>query len=140
MPLKDAQSLPLLYWSYALLAFCIILVLFSYQFSIAGHLKAKEYWESKQRGADESFPYGHAEFVKWLNRASGILFVLGVSFVVAFVILNLHHEANMARANDGAYIKTPANGNGEERGSLIKAPAKPQTATNSSGSGQSKKK
>lgn len=125
VPLKDAQDLPVLYLAYILLSTCIVFVLFSYQFSIAGHLKAKAYWEAKSGGADGPFPYGYAEGVKWLNRASGILFFLGVSLVVAFVIVNLHHEANMALTKDGAYIRTPSSGTGEERGSLIKAPAKP---------------
>ena len=134
IPLKDAEHLGLLYASFILLGSCIISVLVSYQFSISGQLKAKEYWEKKKRtGADEDFPYGHANCVKWLNRIGGLLFGLGVSLVVLFVIFNIHSEAKMARTNDGAYIKTPANSNDEDRGSLIKAPAKPAPAQPSSG-------
>ncbi len=45
VPLKDAELLWILYLSFILLAFCIVSVLFSYQFSIAGLFKAKEYWD-----------------------------------------------------------------------------------------------
>jgi uncharacterized protein involved in cysteine biosynthesis len=89
VPLRVAQFLSFLYLSYALLAACIVLVLFSYQFSIAGNLRAKKYWDELQVGNETKFPYGHANWVKWLNRSSGILFVSGVSLIVAFVILNI---------------------------------------------------
>lgn len=133
VPLKDAVYLWLLYSSFVMLALCIMLVLFSYQFSISGQLKASDYWENKKSGADEVFPYGHATCVKWLNRIGGFLFGIGVSLVVLFVIFNIHGEAKMARANDGAYIKTPANSNDEQRGSLIKSPPKPAPTQPSSG-------
>jgi len=134
----------LLYSSFALLALCIMLVLFSYQFSISGQLKAKEYWENKKKnGADEAFPYGHATCIKWLNRVSGVLFGIGVLLVVFFVILNISEAkmgSNRGMANDGALIKAPADGSGEERGSLVKAPAKPAPAQpSSSGTNQPKK-
>jgi hypothetical protein len=132
VPLKDAEFLSLLYSSFALLVLCIMLVLFTYQFSISGQLKAKTYWENKRAGADEGFPYWHARCAKWLNRISGVLFGTGVLLIVLFVISNIHKEATVARATDGAYIKAPANSNGEERGSLIKAPAKPAPAPVSS--------
>lgn len=148
VPLQDACALPLLYTSFILLGMCIMLVLFSYQFSISGHLKAKEYWEKKQAGANDPFPYRHADLVKRLNRISGFLFGFGVSSVVLFVILNLHHEAamqtNRGIAQDGALMKTPSNKGSEERGSLIKAPAQPATSKPSSpasgGNDSSKKK
>lgn len=142
VPLKDAVFLYLLYSSFALLAACIMLVLFSYQFSISGQLKAKEYWENKKNtGKEEAFPYGHATCIKWLNRVSGVLFGIGVLSIVFFVILNIS-EAKMGNnrgiAQDGALIKTPSNGG--ERGSLIKAPPKPAPAqSNTSGNNQPKK-
>lgn len=141
VPLKDAGYLSLLYVSFVLLGLCVISVLLSYQFSISGQLKAKAYWESeKNNPGGRAFPYGHAECAKWWNRLSGLLFGFGISFTVLFVILNIQSEAKMARTTDGAYIKTPTNNNGEERGSLVKAPAKPaQAQPNSNGSNQPKK-
>ena len=137
VPLKDAEHLSLLYSSFALLALCIVLVLFSYQFSISGQLKAREYWESKKNGVDEDFPYWHATCLSWLNRTSGVFFGIGVLSVVLFVTLNIN-EAKMGSSRrvtqDGALMKTPANGNSEERGAPIKAPAKPApTQPNPSG-------
>jgi hypothetical protein len=144
VPLKDAEYLFLLYSSFALLASCIILVLFSYQFSISGQLKAKDYWENERNhGTPQAFPHWHAECIKWLNRFSGVFFGIGVLLVVFFVILNIKSEAKMAMANDGALIKAPANGSREERGSQIKAPAKPApappSASNANGKNQSTK-
>lgn len=128
VPLRDAEWLWLLYCSYILLGLCILLVLFSYQYSIAGYFKAIEYWEERQKGNNPSFPHGHANRVKRINRASGIFFGLGISLLIVFAMLNIHNNRgiNMSNhregTNDGAYIKTP--NNGEERGSLIKAPPK----------------
>jgi hypothetical protein len=134
VPLKDAEFLFLLYSSFVLLALCIILVLFSYQFSISGQLKAHDYWEKRKTGIDEAFPYLHAVCVMWLNRISGVFFGIGVLLVVFFVVLNIS-EAKMGRdrgmAQDGALIKAPAD-NGEQRGSIIKAPPKPAPAQPSS--------
>jgi hypothetical protein len=56
VPLKDAEFLCLLYSSFGLLALCIMVVLFSYQFSISGQLKAKEYW-SARRLVPAKFPH-----------------------------------------------------------------------------------
>jgi hypothetical protein len=148
VPLQDACDLPLLYSSFILLGMCIMLVLFSYQFSISGHLKAKKYWEEKQAGADMPFPFGHAILVKRVNWGSGFLFGCGVSFLVLFVILNLRNEANMktnrSMAMDGAHMKTPSSNYTEDRGSLLKAPAQPATTKPNppatGGSDSSKKK
>lgn len=126
VPLRGAHLLDLLYLSFGLLAACVCLVLFSFQFSIAGQLRAKGYWERRKSNPDEPFPYLYAKAAKWINWLSGALFGLGVILVVSFVVYNLHYEVNMARTTDGAYIKTPSRG--EERGSVIKAPAKPAPA------------
>jgi hypothetical protein len=146
VPLKDAVHLSLLYSSLASLALCIMLVLFSFQFSISGQLKARDYWESKKAGVDEDFPYWHATCLSWLNRTSGVCFGIGVLSVVLFVTLNIR-EVKMGSSRrvtqDGALMKTPANGNSEERGAPIKAPAKPAPAqpdsSGSNGSNQPKK-
>jgi hypothetical protein len=130
VPLKDAEYLCLLYSSFALLASCIMLVLFTFQFSISGQLKAKDYWDNRKTGVDEHFPYWHASCIKWLNRISGVLFGIGVLLIVSFVILNISEAkmgSNRGIAQDGAYIKTPFNSNNEERGSHIKSPAKTGT-------------
>lgn len=130
VPLKEAEYLWVLNLSFILLAFCIMLVLFSYQFSIAGLFKAKEYWDNQLVGKkDIEFPYGYARHIKLVNRISGVLFLMGVSSLVLFVILNLNHEANMLNdrtgVKDGAYLKTPSNGSSEDRGSHLKAPPPP---------------
>jgi hypothetical protein len=155
VPLKDAEFLPILYTAFILLGCCIMLVLFSYQFSISGHLKAKEYWDNRLTGNENAvFPLRHAKFVKWVNWIPGILFGLGVSLLVIFVILNLHHEAQMSNIStmgnsavkDGAYMKTPPPGQKVEKGAHIKVPPQPtpQQAPSpntggSGGSGQTKK-
>jgi hypothetical protein len=140
VPLEIAKLLPLLYWSCGLLAACVCLVLFSFQFSIAGQLKAKEYWERRKSNPDEPFSYRRATIAKFINWGGGVLFGVGVVLSVSFVIYNLQLGAIMSgksiRTGDGAYIKTPANG--EERGSLIKAPAKPAPAQPSSSGGNRK--
>ena len=148
VPLKDADFIWLLYISFSLLAFCILLVLFSYQFSISGNMKVKDYWDSRANGShDRDFPMAYARIIKWLNRVSGLLFGLGVCSLVLFVILNLNHEANMKGktivAMDGAHIKVPQSGDTVEKGAHIKVPvlpAKPQAAptSNSSNGNQSK--
>jgi hypothetical protein len=94
VPLKDAEFLPILYTAFILLGCCIMLVLFSYQFSISGHLKAKEYWDNRLVGNENAaFPLRHAKFIKWVNWVAGIFFGLGVSSHVIFVILNMYHES-----------------------------------------------
>ncbi len=130
VPLKEAEYLWILNSSFVILALCIMLVLFSYQFSIAGLFKAKDYWDGMLAGKkDVKFPYGFASHIKLVNRISGILFLLGVSSLVLFVILNLNREASMSNnrgiANDGALIKTPSSGATEDRGSHLKAPSPP---------------
>jgi hypothetical protein len=113
VPLKDAELLWILYLAFVLLALCIVTVLFSYQFSIAGLFRAKEYWDSLLAGnKDAKFPYAFARHIRRVNKVSGILFLLGVSSLVLFVILNVNHEANNpidrnAVTTNGANIKAP---------------------------------
>lgn len=123
VPLPSAIHTWLLYWAYASLVVCIASVLFSYQFSIAAHWKAKEHWERKKDGKESDFPYGHATIIPWINRSSGLVFAMGVFFLALFVILNLKNEANM---------KAPSSGNAEERGSCMKVPPKPAPTNQSS--------
>jgi len=132
VPLKEAELLWLLYLAFALLVICIFSVLFSYQFSIAGLFKAKEYWDHRLLGKDTDFPYAYARYIRLVNRISGILFLLGVCSLVLFVILNLNHEANLpsnpATAQDGAYSRVPSGSETLETGANIKLPPPPQTA------------
>lgn len=149
VPLKDAAFLALLYISFCSLAACIMLVLFSYQYSISGNFKAKAYWEERRDGNLKiKFPMKHAENIKRINRLSGFLFGAGVLLLVLFVIINLHQEVkvsatNRGIANDGALLRVPPSNQGEERGSHIKVPTAPPTTNtnpkNDGGNNQSKK-
>jgi len=95
--LDQSVSRGLLYASFILLAACTILVLLSYQISNQGQYAAKEYWED-QKGKDRkmAFPYGYAQLIRVMNWGTGILFCAGIVSSVAFVIVNLHHQAAMA--------------------------------------------
>ena len=135
--LSDAYALCALYAAWILLGACVMLVLFSFQFSIAGNFKAKQHWEDLASDPDLTFPYGHAKAIKWLNRICAGIFGLGVSFLLAFIIWNIHKEAVMPRIQDGSNMRTPQQGDWVQKGSNIKAPpppAKPAQANPSSGS------
>jgi hypothetical protein len=130
VPLHSAELLWILYLSFVSLALCIVSVLFSYQFSIAGLFKAKAYWDNMLAGKkDTKFPYTYADRIKVVNKASGILFLLGVSSLVIFVILNLGREATMPNkwslTQDGSYIRVPPSGEKVEKGAHIKVPPSP---------------
>jgi hypothetical protein len=125
--LPDTDMLWALYTAWILLGLCIMLVLFSYQYSIAGNFKAKHYWENVNTNLDLKFPYGYATSIKWLNRVSGVLFGLGVFFLVLFIICNIRTEAAMSpRILDGSNMRTPQQGDLVQKGSNIKAPPAPQ--------------
>jgi hypothetical protein len=86
----------LLYASFCLLALCTMLVLLSYQMSNHAHYAAKEYWENQKDGdGKREYPYGFAVVIRFLNWSTGILFCAGIAFSVCFVVVNIHHEANM---------------------------------------------
>jgi hypothetical protein len=130
VPLNDAIYLWFLYLSFILLVLCVFSVLFSYQFSIAGLFKAKEYWDNLLVGKkNATFPYIYAHRIGIINRISGSFFFFGVVSLVLFVILNLNHEATMqnnrSATKDGAYLKIPSNDNTIEKGAHIKAPPPP---------------
>jgi hypothetical protein len=91
VPLKDAICVPVLYTAYVLLIVCIGHVLYSYQYSIKGHTKAKEYWEKKSRNEEAEFPYSHAERIPKMNRNSGLIFGAGLLSLAVFVTFNIHH-------------------------------------------------
>lgn len=124
--LSDAEVLWSLYVAWILFGLCIMLVLFSYQYSIAGNFKAKLYWENLNTNPDMEYPHGHASSIKWLNRVSGVLFCLGVFFLVLFIICNIRKEAAMSPiALDGSNMRTPQQGDVLQKGSNMKAPPAP---------------
>jgi hypothetical protein len=133
VPLASARCLWSLYLSFLLFAVCIMVVLFSYQFSISANVKVKEYYDKKLAGyIDPKFPNLHALLVTWVNRASGIVFALGVCSIVTFVIINLRTEADMAHDNrkgglaeDGAPVKVPYQPDYLKKGQQIKTPPPP---------------
>ena len=131
VPLPTAIWKGTLYVSFALLAGAIILVLFSYQFSILGNQKARSYWVERSAGRIVPFPTRVAAMALLLNRLCGVVFAAGVIATVVFVIANLHKEAKMANRpeyndmNGGQCIKVPGGSGTEERGSLLKVPAQP---------------
>ena len=151
VPLETAAYAFLFYGALATLLLCILCVLFSYQLSICGHYKAKEFWEKKRCGADNSgFPYRFADRVRRVNVISGILFLLGIIFLVTFIVLNVVRERSMTErrhqfaaqtVQKGANLKAPAQApaqGGFERGAHLKVPASvpaPATQTQQGGSG-----
>jgi hypothetical protein len=89
VPLSQAILRGLLYASYLSFATAIVLVLFSFQFSIAGNVKAKEYWDERKTGKRPDFPYTFSRQVRWLNWSCVLVFVLGVFFSGVFVAINV---------------------------------------------------
>jgi hypothetical protein len=103
VPLPSAIHLWALYLALGLVASCMLLVLFSYQFSITVNMMVKDYWEQEaSRIKDPSmaipneFPNHNAKRVSFLNRFNGILFAAGVVLLLIFVFTNLHHERRLS--------------------------------------------
>jgi hypothetical protein len=119
----------LLYGSFVTLGFCVLLVLASFQVSIFGHDKAKDYWENRKDGdAKLLFPYGFAKKIRLLNIATGVTFMLGIILCMAFVIINLHREATMSNkpiAKDGLNTRVPAPLDVLQKGANMKVPPPP---------------
>lgn len=138
VPLKSAVHVGLFYGTASLLVLCVLCVLFSYQLSIAGHYRAKSFWENKKPGDDNSkFPYRIAERVRLVNIISGVLFFAATILLVLFIILNVVKERNMNESSDpiksyltqdGSNPKKPAQiptSGGFDRGSHLKVPVGP---------------
>jgi hypothetical protein len=142
VPLASAVHTWLLYTAYILLVLCIGLVLFSYQYSIHGHCKAKEYWEKIRDGEEAKFPFSHATQIAIMNRISGVIFAVGALLLSLFVITNIHHQIKLptknAEGSQRASMNTSSN-DPEKRGSNIKIPARPasQQPASSTNSNQS---
>jgi len=141
VPLKVAVWLCLFYGSLAGFILCILTVLFSYQFSIRGHFKAKEFWENKRPGDDNSkYPFSMAKLIRGINWFSGSFFFLAIVFLGIFIIKNVSEERNMPEnseplkvmvVHEGANLRTPLPTqlpNDFNRGAHIKVPAQPQSA------------
>ena len=110
VPLKDAVHL----WEFDValgcLLGCVCLVLLTFQYSIHSHLQLARYWEKKgkslQAADDEKTKINNeleelrlrlsrkGIWIKRLNWVSGVLFGLGVIFLVAFVLVNMHRAAH----------------------------------------------
>jgi hypothetical protein len=134
-PLKSAIWPVLFYMTLSLLVLCILSVLTSYQLSIAGHYKAKSFWENKKPGEDNSnFPYHLANWVRRVNLLSGILFFLAIILLVVFMIANVMKERTMTEkpeqigemiVQEGSHIKVPRPGVSQES-RIIDTPAPAQ--------------
>jgi hypothetical protein len=112
VPLKDAAHLWVFDTAICSLLACVCLVLGTFQYSIHGHFRLVEYWELKEKWLQATedakmeingqinklwtWLNHKADRIKLANRASGVLFVVGAIFLVIFVIMNVHREANLA--------------------------------------------
>jgi hypothetical protein len=110
VPLKDAVFLWTLYSAWGFLLSCICFVLASFQYSIEGHFGVARYWElrgnarlseaEKRQEIDQNIDQlwtqldARATWGRHWNKASGVLFAIGVLFLVGFVILNVHRQAH----------------------------------------------
>jgi hypothetical protein len=127
VPIKEADFRGLLYTSLILISACLLSVLVSYQVSIFFHYEVADFWrESKDGDAAPTFPMIGAAIVRGWNVANGLMFAIGVGFIVAFVVTNIHTQAkekqSMAKssyATDGMPLKIPSH---VERGQNIKIP------------------
>jgi hypothetical protein len=115
VPLKYAVHLWVFDSALGLLLGCVCLVLGTFQYSIHGHFRLVEYWDKKREwleAPDEKkariaaelklswhWLSGMADRIKVVNRASGVLFVTGIVFIVIFVGTNLHRAAHLAPAS-----------------------------------------
>ena len=111
VPLKDAVHLWVFDWALVLLLVCVGVVLGSFQYSIHGHFRLVQYWEKKKElleAPEEKKDVLAAELnarweclkrkatrIKFANLASGVLFVVGTIFLIAFVGINMHREAHL---------------------------------------------
>jgi hypothetical protein len=131
VPLNQAILRGLLYASYLSFATAIVLVLFSFQFSIAGNVKAKKYWDERKNGTKSDFPYTFSKQITWLNWSCGLVFVLGVLFSGVFVAINVQRETTMVdkvrtmEMDGGQHLKAPASSGEVQKGSTMKVPPPP---------------
>jgi hypothetical protein len=112
VPLKDAVHL----WEFDLalgfLLTCVCLVLGTFQYSIYCHLQLAEFWKKNKELLEEkegaitvselqkrhTLLEGRSDRIKLLNWGSGVLFAVGVIFLLIFVMTNMHREAHLEPA------------------------------------------
>ena len=102
----QAEWLGLLYGSWVVLTAAVLTTILSFRVSqraIDEQLKRAEdyYLHGKQDTLSKSLA---ARFTDWLNDASGILFVLGVSLTTAFVLINIERSTNMSNERKGNQV------------------------------------
>ncbi len=153
VPLKDAVHLWVFDLALVLLLVCVGVVLFSFQYSIHGNSRLVEYWERMTESLVASGDEKNAidddlnKRLKWLNRkekrievvnrASGVLFILGAILLGVFVVINMHHEAHFPTsfANAPAKQTTPCVANGPTQLDQKNNTTLDQAPRNSSGTG-----
>lgn len=109
VPLKDAVHL----WEFDLaLGFlfgCVCMVLGTFQYSIHCHLRLADYWKLRKESLEakdgasativseleerRTWLDGRTRKIRGVNWGSGVLFVIGVLFLLVFVMTNMHREA-----------------------------------------------
>ena len=127
VPIKDAEFRGLLYTALILVSACLLSVLISYQVSNYFHYKVANFWhETKSADSSAQFPMLGAAIVRGWNVANGLMFAVGVGFIVGFVVTNIHVQAKEKEimktskyATDGMPLKIPAH---IDRGQNIKIP------------------
>jgi hypothetical protein len=121
-------ELGFLYCSLIVMCGCLLSVLASYQLSIHVQYKVADYWaKRKDKMCTPEFPMRGADAVRALNILDGILFTIGISLAVLFVVVNIHISAKelsqmmkLGHANDGAPIRVPSDV--VEKGQNVKMP------------------
>ncbi len=143
VPLKDAIYLWTLYSAWVFLLSCICFVLASFQYSIQGHFGVARFWEltGNARSAEAQQKQEIAQNIdhlwtqldaraKWgrhWNKASGVLFAIGVLFLVGFVILNVHRQARPIPEPSQPARSDPVKSE-PSQGRTSKVPPSPQTS------------
>jgi hypothetical protein len=106
VPLQRAEWLSLLYGSWLVLAGAVLCTIFSFwvsQRAIDVQLKkADDYYLRNDQAALSKSRI--AKLTDWVNAASGILFVLGVSLTTTFVIVNVERGLRMSGEKKGDQV------------------------------------
>ena len=102
----QAEWLCLLYGSWVVLTAAVFTTILSFwvsQRAIDAQLKRAEnyYLHNKQDTLNKSLA---ARFTDWVNAASGILFVLGISLTTAFVLVNIERSTSMSNERKGNQV------------------------------------
>lgn len=97
VPVHQAEWLSFLYGSWLALAGAVLATIVSFWVSQRGMdvqlKKAEDYYLRDDQAALTKS--GIARVTEWVNTTSGVLFILGVSLTVAFVILNFERSLKM---------------------------------------------